>query len=63
MSLTTAQDQASTAVEDVSASETKSPPSKRVVAIGYLLTAATAMIAWLYVLAVGVWGGANWLLK
>jgi hypothetical protein len=63
MSLMTAQDQAETAVDDVSASETRSAPAKRVVAISYLLTAATAMIVWLYVLALGVWDGANWLLK
>jgi hypothetical protein len=63
MSLTTARDQAATAIDDVTPSETRSVLLERAVAIGFLLTAAVAMTAWLYVLALGVWDGAVWLLS
>jgi len=51
MSLTTAHDQAPTAMDEVTPSETRSVILERAVAIGFLLTAAIAMIAWLNVLA------------
>jgi len=63
MSLTTAHDQAATAINEDTPSETRSVILERAVAIGFLLTAAIAMIAWLYVLALGVWDGAIWLLS
>ena len=63
MSFTTAHDEAATAVNDVKPSETGSVLLERAVAMGYLLTAAGAMMAWLSLLALGVWDGAIWLLS
>ena len=59
MSLTTAHDQAATAINDVTPSETGSVFLERAVAIGYLLVASTSMMAWLYVLALMLWDGAS----
>jgi hypothetical protein len=63
MSLTTARDQAATAINNVTPSEARSAPLERAAGIGFLLTAAVAMSAWLYLLALGVWDGAIWLLS
>ena len=63
MSRSSAHDQAATAKNEVTPSVTRSVILERAVAIGFLLTAAIAMIAWLHVLALGVWDGAIWLLS
>ena len=63
MSLSSARDQVATAINDAPVSEAKSALLERAVAIGYLLVASTAMMAWLYALALMLWDGAIWLLS
>jgi hypothetical protein len=63
MSLTTAPDQAATAINEDTPSETRSVVLERAVAIGFLLAASIVMIHWLYLLALALWDGACWLLS
>jgi hypothetical protein len=63
MSLSSARDQAATALNHATPSETGPAFPERAVANGYLLVASTAMIAWLYVLALALWEGTSWLLS
>jgi hypothetical protein len=61
MSLSSSHDQAATAVNSVTHSETHSPLVERAVAIGFGAAASTAMVGWLYVLASALWDGIIWL--
>ena len=65
MSLAPSHDQAFPAVSAAPAaqSEFRSALAERAVAIGFPATVSAAMMGWLYLLAVAMWNGANWLLS
>jgi hypothetical protein len=63
MSLASAQDQATSAINDVTPSEAGSALLEHAIGVGFLLVALVAMTGWLYLLGVALWDGASWLLS
>jgi hypothetical protein len=63
MSRAPSHDQPATAVSTATESETRSARVERAIAFGYALAVSTAMIGWLYMLALAFWDGARWLMS
>jgi hypothetical protein len=63
MPLSPSHNQLVPAMSDATQAESRSASAERAIAIAFAAAVSAAMIGWLYMLAVALWDGANWLMS